>query len=151
MRERESVRARARESERKRDVYIYVYTGHTWLEDEGLHGASLEEVLIRAALRSQDMAMAYSHFHLLRRVTNDNAAATMLFQDATCADDAQRKAWRASVVGESESRGCLGQLEKLISQYPLTVSTTPSHLAIAMYAGQHHHTHACSLITKQTE
>jgi len=110
--------------------------GHAWLEDEGLQGASIEEVLVRKALSSQVMAMGASHFHLLRSVArHDAGGAAELLEHGTCAKEAERKVWRAELVDQSQSRGCLGQLEKLISGYPLTLSPSVASLGVSVYAG----------------
>jgi hypothetical protein len=113
--------------------------GHSWLEEEGLEEASLEEVLVRRALGKDGMAMRYSHFHLLRSppqpTQQDVSGARPDLEHARCASEDQRSSWRKGLKSESSGRGCLGALELLVSEYPLTVSPDLDALACAVYAG----------------
>jgi hypothetical protein len=113
--------------------------GHSWLEEEGLEEASLEEVLVRRALCKDGMAMRYSHFHLLRSLPppaqQDELAARPDLEHSRCASEEQRSSWRKWLKSESSGRGCLGALELLVSEYPLTVSPDLDALACAVYSG----------------
>jgi hypothetical protein len=114
-------------------------SGHRWIEEEGLVNASMEEVLLRKAMRCQSMVMASCHFHMLRPSADASAApvalSPMAFEQAACAARARRDEWRAGIAHEWQGRGCLGALEQLVSRYSLTISPDLPSLALAVFAG----------------
>ena len=114
--------------------------GHTWIEDEGLDGCSVEEVLVRKALRSSKMAMGYSHFHLVRRTGGSRPGVEQRGSSDHTAlawkppTDADRNRWRAQLLAGCGNRGLIGALEKLISQFAVSVSQDERSVASAVYA-----------------
>ena len=115
--------------------------GHEWIEDEGLMNASMEEILVRKALRSESILLEACRFNLLRKegdAPNTYAASLpeTALQDAACAPDALRAGWRADIARESEARGCLGALEELVSRYSVSVSPDVGSLALGIFAGR---------------
>jgi hypothetical protein len=113
--------------------------GHTWIEEEGLQSASVEEVLVRKALRSEGIAIAHSHFHLLhskpRPAAENQQPSPLRWESAKFADESLRKSWRAEVAGKSKERGRLGALEGLAMQHLFSVSEHVQSLYLAFYAG----------------
>lgn len=113
--------------------------GHRWIEEEGLVNASMEEVLVRKAMRCEGIVMASCHFHLLRPSAEASAVplalSPMAFEQATCAAQARRDEWRAAIARERHGRGCLGALEHLVAPYSLTISPDLPSLALAVFAG----------------
>jgi hypothetical protein len=113
--------------------------GHRWIEEEGLQGASMEDVLVRRAVRKDGLGMAAYHFHLFRSpqpaAQQEEGGARPGLEHARCASQDQRASWRTSVKRESQARGCLGALERLVCEYPLTVSHGLDDLSCAVFAG----------------